>query len=152
MRGRWRGPVLMPAACALLTVSALLAGEKGPEAGSSPTPAWPAIRKVEIDAAYVPAGGAAHGAVRLDLPPSPPPGARLRIVAVRDVDVPDGKRAAAGRRTEEILNRAVSAGTGEVRFDLPAGDMLFGLRCVGINPESSPKNYMAGIDYVLLTP
>ena len=133
MRGRWRGPVLMPAAGALLAVSAILAGEKGPEGGSSPTPAWlataslrPAIRKIEIDAAYVPAGGAAHGVVRLDLLPSPPSGARLRVVAVRDVDVPDGRRAAAGRRTEEIVNRAVTAATSEIRFDLPAGDMLTG--------------------------
>ena len=37
---------------------------------------------------------------------------------------------------------------GEV--SLEAGDMLFGLRCVGTNPEAEPVRHMAGIDYVLL--
>lgn len=37
-------------------------------------------------------------------------------------------------------------------FDLQEGDMLFGLRCVGTNPDAKPFNYMAGIDYVLLEP
>jgi len=37
-------------------------------------------------------------------------------------------------------------------LDLKAGDNLIGLRCTGTNPEAEPKNYMAGIDYVLLEP
>ncbi|MCX7597833.1 MAG: DUF2961 domain-containing protein [Armatimonadetes bacterium] len=35
-------------------------------------------------------------------------------------------------------------------FDLPAGEVLIGFRCVGTNPEARPVNYMAGLDYVLL--
>jgi hypothetical protein len=34
--------------------------------------------------------------------------------------------------------------------ELQAGENLVGLRCVGTNPEAKPKNYMAGIDYILL--
>ncbi len=38
------------------------------------------------------------------------------------------------------------------QFELPAGDMLLGLRCVGSNPAATPVNHMAAIDYVLLEP
>lgn len=37
-------------------------------------------------------------------------------------------------------------------LELGAGENRIGLRCVGTNPEASPVNYMAGIDYVLLEP
>ncbi|UCH35158.1 MAG: DUF2961 domain-containing protein [Armatimonadota bacterium] len=37
-------------------------------------------------------------------------------------------------------------------FDVPAGELLIGLRCVGTNPSAQPVNRMAGIDYVLLEP
>ena len=33
-----------------------------------------------------------------------------------------------------------------------ADGLRVGLRCVGTNPKAAPVNYMAGIDYVLLTP
>ncbi|MFQ6131138.1 MAG: glycoside hydrolase family 172 protein, partial [Armatimonadota bacterium] len=34
-------------------------------------------------------------------------------------------------------------------FDLEAGDVLIGLRCVGTNPNAKPVRRMAGIDYIL---
>ncbi len=37
-------------------------------------------------------------------------------------------------------------------FDLEAGDLLIGLRCVGTNPAANPVNHMAGIDYILIEP
>lgn len=37
-------------------------------------------------------------------------------------------------------------------WDISAQGLLLGLRCVGTNPNAEPVNYMAGIDYVLLTP
>jgi len=37
-------------------------------------------------------------------------------------------------------------------FDVAAGQLLIGLRCVGTNPAAKPVNHMAGIDYVLLEP
>ena len=119
MRGRGRGTGLLLAAGVLLLASGL-------RAGPEPQAAWPTIQKVELDAAYVSAGGMVHGVVWLDLPPRLPSEARLRVLAVRDVDVPDGKRAAAGRRTAPLLDRPLGAGTREVRFDLSAGNMLTG--------------------------
>ena len=48
----------------------------------------------------------------------------------------------------QIVPLRVELGT----FDLPAGEFLLGLRCVGTNPAAKPVNYMAGLDYVLLEP
>jgi len=37
-------------------------------------------------------------------------------------------------------------------FDLPAGENLLALRCVGSNPNANPPRRMAGLDYILLEP
>jgi len=121
MRTRW---ILL--GIGLVALATAMPAAERPAVVPAAPPVTPAIQAVELDTAYVAAGGVVHGRVRLDVPSQNlRVAASLCVTALRDADVVDGKKPA-GRRTEELLTKPVSAGMTEVKFDLATGDMLVG--------------------------
>jgi len=124
VRGHWGGHTIVTwtLLTATLVVSPRMA-MAGPD--SAPSAPLPAIRHIELGQSYLAAGETVRGVVGLDLPQTLPPGARLRVVAVRNIEIAAGRRQP-GRHVEEVFSRPLAADLKEVPFELSASSMLAG--------------------------
>lgn len=127
----WNRTVALAAVCGLGAI--LLAG--------AARPAWagdPAVREVRLAATYLPLGGQVKGTVVVNVPPGTAKDARLKITALRQIDVPESAKVSAGLRADELANMVLEsqAADREVTFELKPAGMLTGT--IQVKAEIAP--------------